>query len=240
MRVVAVFVLVLLNAAFLAWQLYRPAPPDERPLAPADPGVERLLLVGEVDELPEREPLPPKPQVSEVPAPAQAQLTQSVAEVEGGGQSAPQPHCGTVGPLDDRQAATVLADRLARLDAETQLREGEESVERYWVLLPPMASRAAAFRVDRALRSRGIRDLQVLGAEDRENAISLGLYRERESAERRVRQIRDMGYEPKLEVLERARAAFWIDYRSAQAPDARWEAVLVRHPRARHETRPCP
>ncbi len=239
MKVVLVFVLIFLNAAFLTWQLHRPAPPRERPVPSADPGVERLILVDEVDELPEPRSPPPKPEARGASAAAPVPASELSVAVESKDMPESQPHCGTVGPLDDRRAATRLADRLARLDAETQLRKGEVPVERYWVMLPPMASRAAASRVEQALKRRGVRDLQVLGADDRENAISLGLYQQRESADRRVRQIRSMGYDPKLEIVERARTAYWIDYRVLQAPEAQWQVALVRYPQVQREARPC-
>lgn len=149
--------------------------------------------------------------------------------------------CHVVGPYLDRRAAQATAERLAREEIEALVLEESVIEPRYWVYLPPFVSRSAAFEVERELRAQGVEDLQVLAGEGKENGISLGLYREQAAAARRMRQLRGLGYAPRLDVIERSRPQLWLQLQgigAVESEPAPWVASLLAADPAL-ELRPC-
>jgi hypothetical protein len=87
----------------------------------------------------------------------------------------------------------------------------------YWVYLPPFGSRKEADAAANLLRTRGIGDLYVVTDEANRNAISLGVYNQRQGATDRLKDIRKHGF--KAEITERFRdePRFWLDARGVAA-----------------------
>jgi hypothetical protein len=62
----------------------------------------------------------------------------------------------------------------------------------WWVHVPPLPSREEAERRAREIRASGVADVQVVTEGERwRNAISLGIYKTKESANLRVARLRD-------------------------------------------------
>lgn len=126
-----------------------------------------------------------------------------------------EPVCYLVGPYRTRAPAAELRDRLMARGTEARVLDRNQPEPRYWVYLPPYPNRAAAFAAEQALRAKGIEDIQVLAGNGAENGISLGLYREQGAAERRLEQLRGLGYQPASEVLERSVTSYWVEVTAA-------------------------
>lgn len=88
----------------------------------------------------------------------------------------------------------------------------------YWVYLPPAHSRAEAQALGRRLAAAGISDfVYVVGAE-KQNAISLGLYKDQPAAEARADQVRTLGLEARVEDRYTRREAVTFAVRAPTAP----------------------
>ena len=72
--------------------------------------------------------------------------------------------------------------------------ESRETIESHRVYIPPLDSRKSALRTLRELKSRGIRDVAVVPGGELRNAVSLGVYRSRANAQRRMTSLKRLGY----------------------------------------------
>lgn len=119
----------------------------------------------------------------------------------------PEGTCHTVGPFPAHARAQDVVSALAAVQVESVLRTAQiAQPSGYWVYLPSMPSPAAKRIVD-DLSAKGVKDY-FLG---RQNFISLGVFSDRYSAERRLRAIADLGYQPKLEPRFLTQEVFWVD-----------------------------
>lgn len=209
----AVFLLLLaLNIAAALWLWLAPPPARSAPPA-ADPGVALLTLLGE----------------------SLAELDDDVAELA----TAPEPPvepatdaaCIEIGPFqtqsDLRQAETALA-------AIGRPLGHREAVERrfrgYWVYLPASASRDRALVTARELAAAGIRDYYVVTAGDRENTISLGLFRDRANAERRQGEMQTRGYQAEMNERVEEQRVYWLTLAQSPAaapPGTDWRGLVA-------------
>lgn len=193
----------------------------------------------------------PGPEAVPAPAPAapvpkadgeSPQASGEAADGAGAGSAQTPPpgpsQCHALGPFGTRRAALAAVDQLTARQVDAQVREISAVEPRYWVYLPPFVSRSAAFAGEQALRAKGIEDIQVLAGNGVENGISLGLYRDKGSAERRIRQIRALGYAPKMDVLQRSQVSYWVEAPAHAAREPSW-AQAIREPGIRLELRAC-
>jgi len=96
------------------------------------------------------------------------------------------------------------------LDANVRQAAGQEP-KGYWVLIPPMASRAEAVaEVDR-IKAKGVDDVWRFNKGDMANAISLGLFARRSQAETHQSDLerKDIGAEVRPRYA--ARTDYYID-----------------------------
>lgn len=217
MRVVLVVGLLVINLIVFLWQTMRIEPPVAEVPAPLPPD-KPLVLVSE------------RPQ-------------QAVAR-DSGAQLRERLQCFRLGPFIKRALAENSVSDMTRFARRAEMDIQRQPVTLYWVFLPPLEDQKTAVKMAAELRKKGVRDLQVLTDKDRQNGISLGLYRFNEMAERRLKQIRKMGYDAELEQMARYRRRYWIRFEVGRdfPPDPQvWENWL----RARGEgvsldPVPCP
>jgi hypothetical protein len=205
------YLLLLANAAFFAVQ-YREAsnaPPPRPRLLPASAHVNRLLLLSEVNsgELRAR---PAVSRGSSLETPTGTEPANSKEFPPGGMVS--DGSCYSIGPLEDDSQIAAVRTWLVAMGGDPILRVGERrELARYWVYFPPFPSWAeAAQRADR-MRSLGIEDFIVIPKGDMAKAISLGVYSQRPFLDRRVRELRDHGYDPSILPRYETRKASWFD-----------------------------
>lgn len=133
--------------------------------------------------------------------------------------------CYTVGPFENAERAQRARERLAELGLEpSQRRTTDDEVYGYQVVLPPFPSREEALAATRALAEQGVSDYFIISEPERENAVSLGLFREKRYAERHTRYLRELGFEPEMQLRTRTQSRYWQDYRD---PDGRVTAELL-------------
>lgn len=120
------------------------------------------------------------------------------------------PLCKMVGPFDSEQTAATFTERLAVLDLAAQVRHVElSSGEGYWVHFPAEASRDAARRRLAQLQSRGV-DSYMIPKGELKNGISLGVFSQKKSANAKVAELKAMGYEPEVRVIDRLYKEIWV------------------------------
>lgn len=198
----ALIVLLFMNIAAAAWWSLRQPAESQAPAA-TEPGIPALVLLAEA----ERQGLP----AAEL---AMAPLHRDAA-----------PLCLAIGPFDTpsalRRAVASFGQDVARL----QFREAQVKTVRGWrVSLPPAASRAQALEQARALAARGIRDYYVVTAGPAENSIALGLFRQRENADARLAELRELGVEALLTEASAEHPQWWLEI--AVAANFDWRTPL--------------
>jgi len=124
----------------------------------------------------------------------------------------PTPHCVSLGPYLDLAESAEAAARLRERGhmpsqrlADSQLWVGN------WVYLAPFKTRAEAVAAVEKLRGQGVDDLYVEPSGADENAVSLGLYSDRERAEALAAEIRKSGYTPQISDKYRVASVYWVD-----------------------------
>ena len=113
----------------------------------------------------------------------------------------------TRAPLAERAiaAANKLAVKVVRRKASRRTPKG------YWVYLAPSKSYKAAKRKVAELKKKGLTDLFIMGNGKRKNAISLGLFKNKEVAEDRLKQVKSMGLKGGFETQYQVSEQSWLD-----------------------------
>jgi hypothetical protein len=230
-----VLVLLVANVAFFTWQIraLEPEPSSEPagafPPATAPGRVNRLLLLSELE--------------------GGALRTRTLAAVED--EAAPDradspdgarlPACFGVGPLETPDTTVAVQHWLAERGLEASLREDERrEVPLYWVYLPPAESRTAASTTVARLEAEGVEDIYLIPRGDMANAVSLGVYSQRASLERRLRDLRRRGYDPAMAPRHRTTRAAWLDVAVPAGASFDAAALAERFPGIEASEAACP
>ncbi|WP_372016254.1 SPOR domain-containing protein [Pseudoxanthomonas sp. 10H] len=194
-----IVILVALNLGVAAWWLLRPDPPA--PVLPTSTagGVELRMLAA----APMQDDTPARVASPAVPATTPAT-------------------CLRLGPFPDRGAAEVAQAGLGALLRDAALTEEAGQATGYRVLLPPAGDRAQAQATAARIAAAGFEDLIVLNQGGDANAIALGAYRNRETAERRAAALRAAGFPAEVRAQGASGASrWWLDGRSVDAATVR-------------------
>jgi hypothetical protein len=112
----------------------------------------------------------------------------------------------------------------------------------YWVSVQNFTSREAAEQALADLAQRGISDAYILPGSDLVNTLSLGVFNDSARAQRRVEEIRALGFDAQLADRKRAGSVYWLDV-DLPAPGSVFDpAILQSQPGkiVRLEYRSCP
>jgi hypothetical protein len=205
-----VYFLLLANAVFFARQYYQLAdapPPPQQAVRPYD-HVNRLLLFSETDvsKLRPRQPELEPAVAAAVEAPSESSLPTAESGV------VPVLSCYSIGPLEDEAQIAAVRTWLVAMGGDPVLRvEQRSEPDRFWVYFPPLASREEAMQKVERMRSQGIDDVIAVFSGDMENAISLGVFSQRRSLERRLQELRGLGYDPMVLNRFSSERASWFD-----------------------------
>jgi hypothetical protein len=217
-----IILLVLLNLAFAAWALLidRPVYP---PAAHDISHLPKLLLAGD-----------PVPGVSS-----------AASEAKVPGTAAPVAHCVTVGPFSDLNGSAAAAELLkTRGFSPVQRDEPGEQLIAYWVYLDNVASDAEATRMLQKLHAGGVADARIMPSTTATEArrVSVGLFTEHGGAERRSRQVKDLGLAPVISEEHQSQATYWVDINLASpSQSVSTEGLLPSAAEGAHlEIRECP
>lgn len=231
------FCMVAANLALLAWnwQQTGEAPPavamNGGTATPAGP---RLVLLHELDTplSARREPATPRsaPAAEPVAPPADlAAVDEPLAPVA----ELPPPRmavCVRLGGFESQSVVAGVTKSLQQGGASVRS-QGEEAgeIKRYWVMLPPVATPAAATPVLERLQRGGIKDFYLIRSGENANAISLGVYSSKDAAQRRGQQIRELKLVPRIEEITLPAKRWWVEFDWADnGKNVTWRGLLPR------------
>jgi hypothetical protein len=126
--------------------------------------------------------------------------------------AAPPLACVSIGPFgtaDQAQqaAAAFTADRQA-----PQMRAVQRDVnEGYWVYIGGLRTEAAQRSALRKLRAGRLVDATEMPADKYGLRVSVGLFSDRDGAERRAREVRHLGFSPDIGERSHPETVYWVD-----------------------------
>lgn len=237
------FALLAANVGLGGWnwqqgrqQLSLPVEQASAPEAMTVSKAARLVLLSERDspgstEENNREVDTPVAAVSQDPVPDVAHEStvspQAVAQTEPRILAA---QCLRLGALDSKELAAQINKALRQGNSGAKvLAQGEESttITRYRVMLPPYATATAASNALERLRRAGIKDVYLIRSGENQNAISLGVFSTKESAQRRARQIAELKLVPRIDEITMPVTQWWIEFDwPAGQGNENWRALL--------------
>jgi len=172
--------------------------------------------------------------------PVDTRIPQAELLIESDGDDrASGPRCFTIGPMSTLVQQQRAEDRLMPFADRLRLRSTEADRDRGWWVFVTATGRSAAIETARELAERGVDDYFVVADRALPDAISLGLYEERENARQRLRQIRALGFDAQMSIRREAIPQFWIDYQIDPGQRAPWRFILRASPGARNFRIPC-
>ncbi|TNF93229.1 MAG: SPOR domain-containing protein [Gammaproteobacteria bacterium] len=137
-------------------------------------------------------------------------------------------HCYTLGPFMNQDTTEQAAEELTTSGRPIVKRTSEKKEQiGYWVYLPSYKSQSAASAVAQEFKLLGDKHYYIVQPPD-ENAyaVSLGLFKARKNAEKRFSQVKNLGYDAKLEPRFRQNPVFWLDY-AEQADSLPFDTSLM-------------
>lgn len=224
-----VYFLLLVNVAFFARQFHQMSdvtPPVPQAVRPYD-HVNRLLLINEtnVEKLRVRSPVSKPAVTAAVENPADTPLPSP------GSPAIAVKSCYSIGPIKEDAQIAAVRTWLVALGGDPVLRVDERSeLDRYWVYFPPYPTREEAVKTVDRMRSQGIEDVIAVSSGEMENAISLGVFSQRSSLERRLQELRALGYDPSVMPRYNTEIASWFDVSFEQGERLTQNELAARFP----------
>ena len=120
--------------------------------------------------------------------------------------------CYSVGPFKDENDAKFLGIRAAALGFESGMRSLATggSIE-HWVHIPPLANRQQSLQLLRELQGRGV-DSYIITQGDLAEGISLGLFRNQQSAENLTSKMQGLDYNVVIKEVLRGEKELWLEF----------------------------
>jgi len=204
--------LILANLCLFAWYHWYELPSQADPAPSAPPGGKPLQLMSELSAG-DRKALASAP-VESAPTPA---TTPAVAAATAASAGAAQV-CANYGPFPSADAAAQGLARLksAGLTANQHVIPGKAK-QGYWVYLPPFATHKEADAAADLLRRRGVKDIYVVPDEANRNAVSLGVFNQKDGAIEREKDIKKLGFKARMAERFRDEPRYWLDAKGADA-----------------------
>jgi cell division septation protein DedD len=255
---IAFFLLLFVNFVLLLWQT-QIAQSDAGPELPPVPADKQLVLLAEhearqrgtvIEETPpavvEGAPAIPDIELSAAATSGTVEAAVPADTAEQVEQTAPAPepalNCSTIGPFKDFNQAKTVIQRLKGLGAQVSRRDKtEQELFGYRVFLPPYASREKAQAATKELARNGIYDYFIITDQDQQNGISLGVFRKKDGAQRRMAQVSRFDFKPQMEVRYRDAPIYWLDYeqKGELVTDQIWREISENTPGLQRLPRDC-
>jgi hypothetical protein len=125
--------------------------------------------------------------------------------------------CYSVGPFKDASDAKFLGIRAEALGFTSQMRSLATggSIE-HWVHVPPLANRQQSLHLLRELQGRGV-DSYIITQGELAEGISLGLFRNKQSAESLTKKMQSMDYKVVIKEVLRGEKELWLEFSQVSA-----------------------
>jgi len=121
--------------------------------------------------------------------------------------------CYTLGPFKAVNDANSVRNMLKHADITARRRiKKDRSRKGFWVLLSPEATHAGARENVERLKAKGIKDYFLVATGDQTNAVSLGVFAQSDTAQRRYEEIKALGFKPKIQNVDLPLREYWLDW----------------------------
>jgi hypothetical protein len=185
------FLLLFANLAFLAWAEWidvpQPAPSNE-----AYAKLPRLKLIGE--------------------SPADDSRAGSGSARKTSLRALVQARCFSVGPFADQASATQGASQLREKGLTPRQRIGEGEITKgFWVYIGGLKSDREVGDVLRTLEQSHVEDARLMPDTSDVHRVSVGVFSQREHADRRARSLQKLGLQPEIADRKLSATFFWMD-----------------------------
>jgi hypothetical protein len=122
-----------------------------------------------------------------------------------------------VGPFKDEDDAKFLGIRAEALGFNSEMRSLATggSIE-HWVHIPPLLNRQQSLQLLRELQGRGV-DSYIITQGELAEGISLGLFRNKKSAERLTLKMQEMDYDVVIKEVLRGEKELWLEFPQVSA-----------------------
>jgi hypothetical protein len=195
------FLLLFANLAYLGWAQLIDAP-QPAPTNEAYAKLPRLKLVNEVP--------------ADEARPSSGNARKTALEV------APEtPRCLSIGPFDDQDNAARGASKLREkgLTPRQRVEKGQIS-KGFWVFIGGLKSDDDVAKVLRTLEQSHVEDAHVMSDAGDAHQVSVGLFSERERADRRAESVQKLGLQPEVAERKLPATVFWMDVDLPEGADA--------------------
>lgn len=147
-----------------------------------------------------------------LPAPSKRPMFDPTKKTEAILEAKPVMMCFEVGPYLNRKQTEPVRRELnvlgARVAYETR---ANRAAAGYWVYLPPERSAALGRLKVEEIKTRGINDVVLVQKGTPKYAISLGVFKHKDTAERRLEQAKSLGYPATLEKWYSEDPEVWLN-----------------------------
>lgn len=199
---------VLLVANLALFSFYPRAARTELAPAPVVATASDLKLVEELDPATRAKMANPVQQPTPRPLPVQQEQVQSQPP-------APRLSCQSWGPFTNQIALGEIRKKLTDVAQSVEVRQQQvSSAPDYLVFLNSDNNLDNARRLLKELESQQF-DVYVIAGGEYVNAVSAGVFSDRSRADLQAKKLEDLGYDPRLESLERVQL---VEYLIAQVP----------------------
>jgi hypothetical protein len=217
----AIYLLIVMNFVYFTWHVFQDVPEN------------RIIRVPSLLPLDIRQLVT----IQERNAQQSPEVTRSIEEV-----TVTQPpgavmplFCQAFGPFATESELKVIENRLNKLGLATKPRTRyiQERVG-YTVLLPAMEYEEA-LQIKRRLDQENITPNFI----DKHNVISLGSFKEKSQAEKKLTSARALGLDPHLEPSYAKRSTYWLGFQEQNNKKTGLAEFMKKHPDQRLEEIAC-
>ncbi len=125
-------------------------------------------------------------------------------------------NCFTLGPFRDLDKLRSLTREIKPYVITTDFR-GREQREQYlyWVYIQPEKNRKKAIETGKRLKAKKIKDYYVIREGEKIHGISLGRFRNKNSANGLAKKAKKLGFDVTVEPVFKSYTVYWLDYQLA-------------------------
>ncbi len=208
--------LLVVNISYLVWGVAFSEKTDTPAVIALPVGVQKLTLLSETDDV----ELPTVKQPETKPNPSKENATE---------ESLPSRSCYSLGPILDDDKLKKLEEKLKQNGIETKIKSiTDKEPKSYWVYFPPEKSLDDAKAVVNQLRIAEVDDYFIVRKGEHTHAISMGLYNSYSRAKYRLRKLKKLGFNAKVETRYHDVTRYWFDFQEMSTnplEDSEWNKL---------------
>ena len=124
--------------------------------------------------------------------------------------------CYTLGPFRDLSKLRSLTREIKSYVQEADFRGREEKEQSlFWVYIVPEKNRKAAIQAGKRLKVNKIKDFYIIREGKKANGLSLGQFRNKNSAYSLAKKVNNLGFNAVVEPVFKKYTIYWLDYQLA-------------------------